>query len=205
MWRKVSLHQINNLMLGIIILTNLYIIIAPLTPALIYWYQKNYDSQRISQLNQKIVVPKVNKVISKASIPKPSQPNQVIIPSIFLDQPIYEGHETYVELAKGVWRWPSGSTPSSGGNTILIGHRFTYTNPKGVFYELNQIKIGDLIGVIWNNKTYDYKVSSINQVLPTQTSILNQTTQPEITLYTCTPLYAPKYRLVIVAKLEAKS
>jgi sortase A len=134
-----------------------------------------------------------------------NQPDQVIIPHIFLDQPIHEGHETYVELAQGVWRWPFGSTPAAGGNTILIGHRFTYTNPRGVFYELNDVRVGDRIGVIWQNKTYNYAVTSVSQVLPQNTTILSQTTQPELTLYTCTPLYVPKYRLVIVARLEHTS
>jgi LPXTG-site transpeptidase (sortase) family protein len=195
-----KLRRINDGLLALIILLNLYIIVAPFSPALVFWYQKKYETKRQQQLVQKIqaLTPSSRAVTSSSG----SQPNQVIIPSILLDQTINEGSQMYVELDKGVWRWPDGSTPAKGGNTILIGHRFTYTNPRGVFYELNEVKLGDQIGVIWNNVSYDYKVSSINQVAPTQTSILDQTSQPEITLYTCTPLFAPKYRLVVVAQLE---
>lgn len=192
-----QLHRINNLLLALIIAVNLYIVLVPFAPGLIFWYQRN-DTSRRQQLSQKI------KVNSSDPAPSPAapQPNQLVIPSILLDQKINEGNQTYVELAKGVWRWPKGSTPDQGGNTVFVGHRFTYTDPRGVFYELNEIKQGDSIGVIWNNKTYNYTVATINQVNPDDTAILQQTSESELTLYTCTPLFAPKYRLVIVADLE---
>jgi len=99
---------------------------------------------------------------------------------MMLNASILEGtlRNEYKTLDQGIWRWPLGSTPDQGGNTILIGHRFTYTTPRGIFYELNQVAIGDEIGVFWNGKEYLYKVSSITVVPPSQTSILNQTTQP---------------------------
>jgi LPXTG-site transpeptidase (sortase) family protein len=195
-----KLHRLNNVLLGLIILINLYIIVAPFSPAIIFWYQQKHDVRRKQELSH-IMQPATTTKIGSTTI----QANQVIIPSILLDQNIYEGSQTYVELAKGVWRWPDGSTPDKGGNTILIGHRFTYTDPRGVFYELNEVKLGEQIGVIWNGVIYDYNVTNIAQDAPTETSILNQTTQPELTLYTCTPLFSPKYRLVIIAQLEKQS
>jgi sortase A len=198
-----TLRRLNNVILALIILINLYVIVAPFTPAIVFWYQQHYDTKKIAQLREKLVEPSHSSASTTSTAT--SQTNQVIIPSILLDQTINEGTNTYSELAKGVWRWPSGSTPDKGGNTILIGHRFTYTNPRGVFYELNEVAIGDQIGIIWNNKTYDYTVTTITQDSPNQTSILNQTTQPEVTLYTCTPLFAPKFRLVVVATLDGRS
>jgi sortase A len=111
--------------------------------------------------------------------------------------------QQYKTLDKGIWRWPRSSTPDKGGNTVFIGHRFTYTNPRGVFYFLNKIKLSDEIGVFWNNKKYLYKVTSVSQVPPNDTAIEDNTPQPELTLFTCTPLWLPKDRLVIVANLEA--
>jgi sortase A len=121
---------------------------------------------------------------------------------MLLDQPILEGRDTYAILNKGIWRWPASSTPDKGGNTVLLGHRFTYTNPRGVFYFLNKVKVGDEVGVVWQNTTYRYKVSGVKVVPPTDTSILNATEKPTLTLYTCTPLWWPKDRLVITAQLE---
>jgi sortase A len=203
MVERSKLHRLNNVLLGLIILINLYIILAPFSPAVAFWYQQKHDSKRELQLSH--AIQPTNKSSSSPITKSQLQGDQVIIPSIFLDQTINEGSQTYTELSKGVWRWPNGSTPDKGGNTILIGHRFTYTDPRGVFYELNEVKLNDEIGVVWNNSVYDYSVTSINQVSPSQTSILDQTTQPEITLYTCTPLFSPKYRLVIVAQLEKNS
>ena len=194
-----SLSRINNLLLSLIIFINGYIIAAPLVPGLLFGLQNHQAKQQ--SLQHKIQpAPKTGP--AKTVTP---QPNQVIIPSMLLDQPILEGTiaNQYKTLDKGIWRWPTGSTPDKGGNTILIGHRFTYTNPRGVFYFLNKVEVGDEIGVIWNNQKYLYKVATINEVPPTDTAIESQTSQPELTLFTCTPLWLPKDRLVIVADLEA--
>ena len=193
-----NLRRTNNLLLGAIVLVNLYVVAAPFAPAVVYWWQKNH-SAKATQLSQ-LVNPDATGHTS-LSIPAT---NTVVVPSMLLSTPILEGPvwKEYQTLDKGVWRWPEGSTPDKGGNTILIGHRFTYTNPRGIFYELNKVKMGDVIGIFWNKKEYIYKVSSITVVSPHQTDILNQTKQAEITMYTCTPTWNPIHRLVVVAQLQ---
>ncbi len=186
-----KLSRINTLLLVLIIVINTYIIVAPFVPNAWFWWQSHH-SQQATHLSQNI---------HQKSPPK-SQPNSVTIPSMLLDQPILESADTYAVLNKGVWRWPDGNTPDRGGNTILIGHRFTYTNPRGVFYFLDKVKVGNEIGVTWQSKKYLYKVSSVKVVPPTDISILNPTDQPTLTLYTCAPLWWPKDRLVITAHLE---
>lgn len=126
---------------------------------------------------------------------------------MLLDQPILEGTiaQEYKVLDQGIWRYSKGSTPDKGGNTVLIGHRFTYTIPKGVFYYLNKVSIGDNIGVFWNQKEYLYTVDSINVVPPNDTAIEKNSSNSELTLFTCTPLALPKDRLVIVANLDSSS
>jgi len=194
----VKLAKINTILLVLIILINGYVIIGPFLPGLLFRWDSR--SGRQQQLQAKIQPPKAG----HAATPVAPQPNSVIIPSMVLDQPILEGiiPNQYATLNKGIWRWPKGSTPDKGGNTILIGHRFTYTNPRGVFYFLNKVKVGDGIAVIWNNHRYVYKVASINEVPPNDTAIENNTPNPELTLFTCTPLWLPKDRLVVVANLE---
>jgi len=197
---SMKFSKINNLLLALIILINGYVILAPFFPAAIFDLQNHQAKQQ-----------QLEKEIKPTSKPNNStqtpQPNQVIIPSMLLDQPILEGPtiNRYAILNNGIWRWPLASTPDKGGNTVLIGHRFTYTNPKGVFYFLNKVQLGDEIGVIWNNEKYLYKVVSVSQVPPTDMAIQNNTSNPELTLFTCTPLLLPKDRLVIVAYLESKS
>jgi sortase A len=190
-----KLSKVNNVLLALIILIDGYIIVGPLVPAIIF-HIEGHTAKR-HELTTKI------HSTQKPAAAKP-QANQLIVPSMLLDQPIYDGpaSQQYQILNKGIWRFNTGNTPDKGGNTILIGHRFTYTNPRGVFYYLNKVKMGDEIGVWWNNKEYLYKVNSISEVLPTDTAIEKNTTQPELTLFTCTPLWLPKDRLVIVANLE---
>jgi len=181
----------NSILLILILLINAYVIVAPFAPSLWFWWQSHHSHQAA----------KLGEKIHQTTTPK-NQPNTITIPSMLLSKPILEGHDTYAILNTGIWRWPDGSTPDRGSNTILIGHRFTYTNPRGVFYFLNKVKTGDEIGITWQNKQYVYKVSGVKIVPPTDTSILNPTDKPTLTLYTCTPLWWPKDRLVVTAHLE---
>lgn len=192
-----KLSRVNTALLLMIILVNGFTIIAPLAPNLWFWWESHH-SQRASQLTTQIHQSEP----SSSNADKTPQQNRVIIPSMLLDQPIFEGRDTYAVLAKGIWRWPDGSTSDKGGNTVLIGHRFTYTNPRGVFYFLNKVQIGNEIGLTWQGKNYLYKVVNTKTVQPSNTSILNQTKKPTLTLYTCTPLWWPKERLVVTAELE---
>ncbi|MEJ0072752.1 MAG: class E sortase [Candidatus Saccharibacteria bacterium] len=199
---SMTYRRTNNVLLTLIILINLYVIIAPLWPQVTYWWQSHHTNRR-AELTQLIHKPKP---VAKSAV-VPSQPNSLIIPAMMLNQPTLEGPESdwFDLLYKGIWRWPGSSTPDKGGNTVFLSHRFSYTGPRGAFYYLNKLKIGDEIGVIWNNKTYDYSVISSTEVPPTDTAIEDNTATPEITLFTCTPLWHPVDRLVVVAKLEGTS
>lgn len=197
-----KLSKINNLLLVLIVVINGYVAVAPVLPAIIFRWQSHEGKQQ--QLNREIHPVGATKNTPNPAPVAAAQPNHVVIPSMLLDQPILEGPvaQTYKILDKGIWRWPRGSTPDKGGNTVLIGHRFTYTNPRGVFYYLNKVSIGDEIGVFWNSKEYLYKVVTINVVPPTDTAIEDASAQAELTVFTCTPLLLPKDRLVVVADLE---
>jgi sortase A len=197
-----SWRRTNNLLLAAIILVNGYIIVAPTIPAVVFWWQSHHTQRRQELTHELRRQPAPDEGASAGT-----QANHVIIPSMLLDQPILEGpvRDTYSILDKGIWRWPDGSTPDKGSNTVLIGHRFTYTQPKGVFYYLNKVKLGDEIGVWWSGTRYLYKVSDIKEVPPTEVSIENPTPDARLTLFTCTPLWLPKDRLVVVAELETNS
>lgn len=188
------MSKINTILLLLIIIINGYVIAAPLFPALIFIWQSHHGTQQ--RLLRQVRPP--------AGEATANQPNHVVIPSMLLNQAILDGpvSQTYKILDRGVWRWPRGSTPDKGSNTILIGHRFTYTNPRGVFYYLNKVRMGDQIAVFWQHKEYVYRVTNIHEVLPNDTAIEAGSAQPELTLFTCTPLWLPKDRLVVVANLE---
>jgi LPXTG-site transpeptidase (sortase) family protein len=189
-----SLRQINNILFGLIVVINVYIIAAPLLPALSYYWQSHH-THRTAQLSQ-VIHP-------TAHSPAPRRPNGLIIPTMMLDEPTLEGSKSdwFNILKNGIWRWPDSSTPDKGGNTVFLAHRFSYTGPHGAFYYLDKLRPNDEIGVTWNNKLYRYRVTSVTQVPPTDTAIEDNTPDARITLFTCTPLWHPVNRLVIVAEL----
>lgn len=196
----IKLSRVNTALVVLIVLIDGYIIAAPFAPAVMFWWNSHH-TERKQQLVQELQ--QVSKPTGHG--PAKPQPNHVIVPSMLLNTPILEGPvwDQYAILNNGVWRYPLGSTPDKGGNTVLVGHRFTYTNPRGIFYFLNKVKIGDEIGVYWNNDLYRYKVSSIKVVPPSDTAIENPSKKAELTMFTCTPLWLPTHRLVIVANLES--
>ncbi len=197
-----DLHHVNNLLFTLVMLITLYLVAAPLLPQLTYWWDAHH-SNRQAQLQRLIQRPRTSAQRNTAS----PGPNSLIIPGMMLNAPTLEGPEGdwFDLLYKGIWRWPGSSTPDKGGNTVFLAHRFSYTGPRGAFYYLDKLKIGDDIGVVWNGKTYTYSVVSSQTVSATDTAIENNTTDARITLFTCTPLWHPVDRLVVVAKLKGLS
>lgn len=183
-------------LLGIIILVNAYIATAPLLPQLQFWLEKQGDTQsNLTSLTS----------TQSASPPQETDPNtgknHLVVPSMLLNEPVYEG-KSEATLNKGIWHRPNTSTPDKGGNTVFAAHRYTYTNPRGTFYYLDKVAVGDPVALFWNGKKYVYSVTSTKTVKATQVEVEAPTSEPQLTLYTCTPLWLPKDRLVITATLE---
>jgi LPXTG-site transpeptidase (sortase) family protein len=131
----------------------------------------------------------------------PPAGKRLVIPRMELDEPIIVGDDPK-NIHLGVWHRPHTGDPISGGNTVLVGHRFLYYGVKsGVFYSLDMLQKGDRFEVWWDKKEYIYQVTDTSVVDPTASAIENPTDKPTITLYTCTPLWTAKQRLVVKANL----
>lgn len=192
---KFGLRQLNRLLACIIIVINSYVIILPILPKLTYWYNKKTTSA-VAGIPYKTNTPGQEDLnVKRKEVPKD---NRIVIPSIALDQKIHEGTDPNT-VHKGVWARPNTSTPSKGGNTVLVGHRFTYGGP-ATFYHLDKVIVGDRILVYWQEHEYNYVVKSIKTVPATATEVEGPTAIPTLTLYTCTPLWSAKDRLVVVAE-----
>jgi LPXTG-site transpeptidase (sortase) family protein len=191
----VKLARVNTALLILIILVNGYTILLPVLPGMVYWWQ-NRDGKQSVRLEQKIRT--LSNTRSKENTPAD---NRLIIPSMALDQPILEG-KTARTLNQGLWRRPTTSTPDKGSNTVLAGHRLTYTNPQGTLYHLDKVRKGDALALWWKGKLYRYKVTETKTVGAHEISIEAPTDKPTLTIYTCTPLWLPKDRLVVIAQLE---
>ncbi len=89
------------------------------------------------------------------------------------------------------------STPEPGdtGNSILYGH-----NWKSLLGRLSELTVDDTIVVRWDSSLRTFRVKEKKIVAANDTSILENTENAQITLYTCTGFLDSK-RLVIVAEL----
>lgn len=190
---NIYFKKINDVLTVELLLFAVYIMIAPSFPKFTYFWNSHTSK------HAEVVVASTNKpkVDSRLIIPKGET---LLIPSIFLDETIHEGKYEST-LRQGVWRLPLSSTPENGSNTVIAGHRFYYTST-AVFYNLDKVQTNDKLTLNWNGKAYVYKVFSIRTVAPSDVSVEAPTKDPTLTLYTCTPLWTSKYRLVVQAHLE---
>jgi LPXTG-site transpeptidase (sortase) family protein len=180
----------NRLLLAGIIIINLYVIGLPLFSLAGFWWQKHvsHQPQKLAQLVR--------------SLPPKNGPaaNQLIIPSIALDYKILEGPNAHT-VDKGIWHYPKSGLPGQAGNTVLIGHRFTYNGADALMH-LDLVKLKDSITIIWNGQKITYTVSDIKVVKPNDTSIIQPSNNKRLTIYTCTPMWTNKMRLVVIAQQE---
>ena len=186
-----SHRRINDGLTVVVIAFGLYLIVAPFWPRIQWWI---HPPTPIAV--QKTAVKTDGKLV-EATIP---DENLLIIPRLGMREEMHDG-SSIAELRKGAWLLPRTSTPDKESNTVIVGHRFTYAGP-AVFYFLDKVQIGDPIVIDWQKSEYTYEVSSIREVPATETSVEAPTTDAQLTLYTCTPLWTASHRLVIVAPLK---
>jgi sortase A len=122
----------------------------------------------------------------------------LVIPKIGLDEVITEGVGE-AQLQGGPGHYPGTSMPGQAGNAAIAGHRTTYAAP---FYNLNELSPGNPVYVLTTQGLFRYTVESQKTVQPSNVSVLNQTSDSQLTLTTCNPRYSASQRLVVVARLD---
>jgi len=129
----------------------------------------------------------------------PDIPNRLTLESADVNMPVFLSEDSST-LLKGGWMVPI-STPDQGGNTVIFGHRVRYLPPiTNTFFHLDRAKVGDSVRFVWNGKEYNYRITSVRVVDPSDLSVIKQTDTPRLTLITCAPLFSTKYRLVVVGE-----
>ncbi|MEK7569898.1 MAG: sortase [Patescibacteria group bacterium] len=160
--------------------------------------------QVLTNVKQALNVPVQAPKRAKAKVLKKTRPadNRLVIPKIGVNLPIVEGTDSEDALWKGAWRVADSSNPKEGGNTVLSAHRFRYRPPSNLtLYLLDQVKPGDIMIVYWEGKEYDYRVGKTKIVPRENTDIAEPTLVPQLTVFTCHPLFSTKERLVVVGEL----
>jgi sortase A len=121
------------------------------------------------------------------------------VPRLGIEVPVLEGTSDII-LNRGVGHIPGTALPGQPGNIAITGHR------DGFFRPLKDAREGDIIEVQRKSQTDRYIVSKIKIVFPSDTSVLNNTTDSTLTLVTCYPFYfvgAAPQRYIIQASLLA--
>jgi len=133
--------------------------------------------------------------------PGPEQANRLQIPALGVDAPIVQG-DGWEQLKKGVGQHIGSADPGEKGNVVLSAHNDIFGE---IFRELDRLKPGDEITVYTNQRAYTYVVSESQVVEPTQVGIMENTSQPTLTLISCYPYLVDNQRIAITSRLQTNN
>lgn len=191
------LRAFNNFLTVVVVGLGVYIIALPFLPHFSLWIAELRDNTdgvqyagQLAQLNG----------VDSTELPGPPEGNTLVVPGIQVNEEVLEGAEIDVLWNGGVWRRPKTSTPDQGGNTVMVAHRFSYSDPS-TFFHLDKVQQNDVFAVWWEGKEYLYEVFEVSEVPATAIEIEANTDEPILTLYTCTPVWTAVNRLVVKANL----
>jgi sortase A len=121
---------------------------------------------------------------------------EIQVPRLGLTAIVIQG-DSLADLRRAVGHLPKSALPGEWGNVALAGHRDTFFRP------LRDIRLGDEIRFKTRERSFQYRVESIEVVAPTDIRVLESSTGRDLTLLTCFPFHyvgpAPK-RLVVHAR-----
>lgn len=176
----------NGLLSLVIAAIALSVIVVPFLPELIYAETGDVEIENIVQETRKTHKEEIRE-------------NFLLIPKIRVASIINEG-DSYLALDQGAWRRPLASNPKEGGNTVIVAHRFLNGMQERSFYHLPKLVVGDEIYIYWDNEEYVYEVFETRTVEPYDKEIEDNSDEPILTLYTCTPIWTSDKRFVVLAK-----
>ena len=140
--------------------------------------------------------------MSTNNVPEGSLVGRVEIPDLRLSAVVFQGTSDSI-LGRGVGHLDGSALPGQPGNVVLAAHRDTF------FRSLRNIHKGDVVRVTTPSGTHVYTVNSTEVVAPTQTSVMDPTAKPSLTLITCYPFYyignAPKRFIVQASQVVASA
>jgi len=140
--------------------------------------------------------------------PRPSKITHysLSIPKLKIEEAVVEiGGE---DLMKSLIHFPGTALPGQYGNSVVFGHSvlpqfFNPKNYKTIFSTLPALEEEDEILVNFDGVLYRYQVIQMQEVKPTDISVLTQHYDSQhLTLVTCVPPGTYLKRLVVRAKLQ---
>jgi sortase A len=117
---------------------------------------------------------------ARAEIEKTGLVGRVEIERLGLRAMVEEG-TSRATLRRGAGHLPESVLPGEDGNVVLAGHR------DSVFRPLRDVVPGDVVRVMTLGGTYEYEVSWAAIVEPSDTRVLQPSSEALLTLVTCYP------------------
>ena len=105
-------------------------------------------------------------------------------------------------LRKGPGIYDDVPFPGASGTTAIAGHRTTYRAP---FRHIDKLQRGDVIVVEMPYGRFTYAVQETRIVPPNRLSVLRRVTYDRLVLSARHPLYSAAKRIVVFARLVARS
>jgi len=128
----------------------------------------------------------------------PQQARQIQISAIGVNAPVVMG-DGWEQLKKGVGQHLGSANPGEPGNLVLSAHNDIFSE---IFRDLDQLKEGDEIVIITQDRTFTYVVTGSQVVEPTRVDLLAQTSESTITLISCYPYLIDNKRIVVQGVLQ---
>ncbi len=162
--------------------------------------QTSYQAQDSHLSADQPIIPQDNRlVISKIGVNAP-----------IVDIPTYNDADVLKSIQQGAGRYADTGIPGQPGNVVLTGHSsYWWWDPgkyKFIFQHLEDLQVGDIITIYYNQVKYDYKVSNKQVVKPSGPhvdAIFDQAAyqdNPILRILTCTPVGTALNRLVVTAE-----
>jgi len=123
----------------------------------------------------------------------PQQARQIQIPAIGVDATVVMG-DGWEQLKKGVGQHLDSANPGEQGNLVLSAHNDIFGE---IFRDLDQLKKGDEIIVITQDRSFTYRVTNTVIVEPTRVDLMESTDERMITLISCYPYLVDNKRIVV--------
>ncbi|MGA5305581.1 class E sortase [Nucisporomicrobium flavum] len=165
--------------------------------------QDTLADQLDQEWNDPTVAPSAGPTKAAPAAPGKNLVGRLYIPKLGMEWVVVNGVRPQdIRYAPG--HYPDTAQPGKVGNFSVAGHRI-----RKIFWRLDELKPGDVIGVETRSSWYVYKVSSSEVVRPSQVEVVapvpgqpgKKPTKAMLTLTTCNPKFNNYQRLIVHAEL----
>ena len=128
----------------------------------------------------------------------PEQARAIFIPALWNDPaPVVQG-DGWEQLKKGVGQHVGSANPGQTGNMVVSAHNDIFGE---LFRTLDQLKPGDQVLVSTATRQWEYRVTGVQLVDPTDVSVMAATERATLTMVSCYPYLVDNQRIVVFAEL----